>query len=344
MATDRLPNSTQMDALNSYLNTIAGKIGNPYSLENKLNPAYINYDSTHAAVTEAQRDQIETNKNNISLLNKYGGGKNKFAYTVDTAKALNTSSAYSWDGNACTVNGITYTFNSDGTISANGTILDTSTNAILGLANYTGVSGDVLSAEQSGRAYIYLRGGNTSTASGPYAEWSSGDIGVSRTVAIVVSNGAGTVNLVFKPMISSVTDYSASSAYQPYAMSNTELTNNILIVDITNKVSMKTGFTIDISHSILFKQGKHIFGNLVLKKTTGVYNSTGDTVATITDYPPISTVVNDIGLTNTVNQMQNIGWIYISSASESPAGSITIRDAVGTINNCAVIQIDYVTA
>ena len=36
------------------------------SASNKLNPAYINYDSTHAAVTEAQRDQIETNKNNIS--------------------------------------------------------------------------------------------------------------------------------------------------------------------------------------------------------------------------------------------------------------------------------------
>ena len=35
------------------------------SASNKLNPAYINYDSTHAAVTEAQRDQIETNKNNI---------------------------------------------------------------------------------------------------------------------------------------------------------------------------------------------------------------------------------------------------------------------------------------
>lgn len=32
---------------------------------NKLNPAYINYDSAHAAVTEAQREQIEINKNNI---------------------------------------------------------------------------------------------------------------------------------------------------------------------------------------------------------------------------------------------------------------------------------------
>ena len=38
------------------------------SASNKLNPAYINYDSTHAAVTEAQRDQITTNKTDISTV------------------------------------------------------------------------------------------------------------------------------------------------------------------------------------------------------------------------------------------------------------------------------------
>lgn len=35
------------------------------SESNKLNPAYIDYDSTHAAITEAQVEQIETNKSNI---------------------------------------------------------------------------------------------------------------------------------------------------------------------------------------------------------------------------------------------------------------------------------------
>lgn len=46
------------------------------SASNKLNPAYIDYDSTHAAVTEAQRDQIETNKNNISTLQEQVGYAN----------------------------------------------------------------------------------------------------------------------------------------------------------------------------------------------------------------------------------------------------------------------------
>ena len=118
---------------------------------------------------------------------------------------------------------------------------------------------------------------------------------------------------------------------------------NILIEDITNKVSMNTGYTIDSSYSKLYKQGKHIFGTLILKKSTGVYNSTGDDVAVISDYPPVLTTITAIGLTNTVNQMQNIGWVYISSASENPSGNISIRDGVGTINNCAMIQIDYVT-
>ena len=152
-------------------------------------------------------------------------------------------------------------------------------------------------------------------------------------------------NLTIEPMFITKSAKDAGfTDYQPYAMSNVELTENTDIVDITNKVSMNTGYTIDSSYSKLYKQGKHIFGTLVLKKSTGVYNSTGDDVAVISDYPPVSTTITAIGLTNTVNQMQNIGWVYISSASENPSGNISIRDGVGTINNCAMIQIDYVTA
>lgn len=46
------------------------------SASNKLDPSYINYDSTHAAVTEAQRTQIETNKNDILLIQQTIGNIN----------------------------------------------------------------------------------------------------------------------------------------------------------------------------------------------------------------------------------------------------------------------------
>lgn len=88
MATDRLPNSTQMDALNGYLDTIAGKIGNPYSLENKLNPAYINYDSTHSAISAADVAQITDNKNNISIVDITSDVTAKSGYTVDSTSHL----------------------------------------------------------------------------------------------------------------------------------------------------------------------------------------------------------------------------------------------------------------
>jgi hypothetical protein len=54
VANDRLINSTQGDSMISVLQTIAQKSNHPYNPNNKLDPAYIDYDSTHAAVTSAQ--------------------------------------------------------------------------------------------------------------------------------------------------------------------------------------------------------------------------------------------------------------------------------------------------
>jgi hypothetical protein len=167
------------------------------------------------------------------------------------------------------------------------------------LVNYTGISGDVLSAEQSGSAYIYLRGGNTSTASGPYAEWSSGDIGVSRIVAIVVYGGAGTVNLVFKPMISTKADYNASSAYQPYAMSNADLTvkeqtneTNISSVQAQADWNSATGVT------NLFNFGKWkqdltaMRGTVSFSENSATVQATGNDAYTKTDTLSISVKPN----------------------------------------------------
>ena len=182
-----------------------------------ISPKFVPY-------ARSNRELTVTEQYSNSLLNKYGGGKNKLNYTIDIAKALNTSSIYSWSGNTCTVNGITFTFNADKTISASGTIADTTRNVILSLMSFTGTTGDILSAEQTGKAYVYLKGGSTDTSSTLYAEWNSSDVGVARVVAIMILATAGTVNVKFKPMVSTKADYNASSDYQPYAMSNAELT------------------------------------------------------------------------------------------------------------------------
>ena len=151
--------------------------------------------------------------------------KNKLNYDINTAKALNTSSIYTWSGNTCTVNGITYTFNSDKTITATGSLADSTSNAILSLASYTGATGDILSAQQTGNEYIYLRGGSTSTASTLYAPWSNGDVGVERTVAVVITPAeTATINKTFYPMVCTTADWQKSQGYFPYALSNVDLT------------------------------------------------------------------------------------------------------------------------
>lgn len=71
MATDRLPNHTQMETLNSHLSTIASKISDPYNSQHKLASDLVDdTNQTNKFATAAQLAQIETNENNILLLQK----------------------------------------------------------------------------------------------------------------------------------------------------------------------------------------------------------------------------------------------------------------------------------
>ena len=154
----------------------------------------------------------QVNENNIISLTQYGGGINKFQVTATTT----------------TVNGITFTVNADKTITATGSIADSSKNAIFTMGTYTAVSGDVLSegfTEANSKAYVYARGGSTSLTTVPYRAIAAGDIGVEREYACaIIANTVGQVNITFKPMICNSDIYAKSGVYQPYALSNVELT------------------------------------------------------------------------------------------------------------------------
>ena len=130
--------------------------------------------------------------------------------------------------------------------------------------------------------------------------------------------------------------------YQPYAMSNTELTNNISIVDITSNVTAESGYTVDAT-SHLYRQGRHIFGMLIIKKVSGNFSSTSnETIATIGTYAPEYQYLGISGFTNTIWAVQNIGYVFVQNSGASGAGDITVMDTA-TTNNCVKIPIDYVT-
>lgn len=168
--------------------------------------------TTNKFATAAELEQIQTNKNNILSNTLNGGGINKLQVTATTT----------------TVNGIIFTVNADKTITATGSITDNTQNAIFTIGAYTAVSGDVLSegfVKANSKAYVYARGGSTNLASEPYIAILAGDIGVQRDYACVIrSDTVGQVNITFKPMICNSDSYAKSGVYQPYALSNAELT------------------------------------------------------------------------------------------------------------------------
>lgn len=206
---------------------------------NKLNPAYINYDSTHRAVSDAEKSawndkqnalttaqlaavnsgidstkvaQIETNKNNISSLTANGGGKNKLQITAtSTAEmTINDDKSVSITVNATT----TKQYNLTGWISNNYVGMK-----ISGMTVNSNVStGYFMSVQYSNNGSSWANETNIATIGSatilnyPFIR-----------IAIVVRENNNLNDVLFKPMISA-----DGGDYQPYAMSNAEITAWIL--------------------------------------------------------------------------------------------------------------------
>ena len=197
------------------------------SASNKLNPAYINYDSTHAAVTEAQREQIGTNQTNIGKVqsqanwNTNNGVKNLIKPEMVQAGEYNS---------------VTYTVNFDGSITVNG--------AATGGTSYVYVSindhpinlkqfcdgNHILTGCPSGGS---AAGYKLYAAKGNYAKYDYGD-GVLLTetsetevfLAIAISQGITASNLVFRPMIRPA--FVEDATYEPYSLPNTKITPELI--------------------------------------------------------------------------------------------------------------------
>lgn len=123
-----------------------------------------------------------------------------------------------------TINGITFTVNSDYSITVTGSISDSSTNAIFNLGDYTAEIGDLLCSgldEANSKAYVYARSGSSSTATTNVRPIVN-DIGINRIYAIaVLGTYTGTINLTFKPMICTEDAYRISKSYSPCILATT---------------------------------------------------------------------------------------------------------------------------
>jgi hypothetical protein len=107
--------------------------------------------------------------------------------------------------------------------------------------------------------------------------------------------------------------------------------------DITSDyITMASGYTF-ISGKV-YKQGKHIFGNIVLSGTLQGGNNT-DTLGTIkSDYRTADPINGFCGISNGQWFTNNIGYVYIASS-----GGLQVATTPSGMNY-AKIHLDYVTA
>ena len=157
------------------------------------------------------------------------GAHNLLKLDLEEIKSLNTDGT--WSGNAYTLNGVTFTVNSDYTISTSGTASANTTFYLHRYSTWTKLPLKFLSGCPSGGGmdkYILrlVRGGAFSkNDTGEGVLLDQDDIASPVDVTIVVLSGNNMSGLTFEPMIRLATD--SNPTYQPYAMTNKELTDSL---------------------------------------------------------------------------------------------------------------------
>ena len=148
-----------------------------------------------------------------------------------------------------TLNGVTFTVNSDGTISATGTateftafdIATTDMGYVLEDGNY--ILSDGLEEHSTDQYSTITIVDQNDVVHYDYANTKDADNDVFSIensnikklyVAICIGDGHTVSNLVFKPMIRLTTD--SNEIYQPYAMTNKELTKQVAPIDDMNNI------------------------------------------------------------------------------------------------------------
>ena len=111
---------------------------------------------------------------------------------------------------------------------------------------------------------------------------------------------------------------------------------NIDITEITDAFTIPTGFTID-NKSHVYKQGKHIFGRLIIQ-SSNAYTVTPSIIVSAATYPPINNITNPAFYDNTSWTCRTLGSYFFGSN-----GQMSCVCQTGTTDTFVHINLDYVT-
>ena len=288
-------------------------------------------------------ERLATDENNISLVADQ-------TITYNRLKHIASSK---------TENNVTFTVNSDKsiTVSTNGSA---SGNTVLVLTNYmltadyanNKIVGVPVGTTFDSCLYVAYSNNGTSEASTSRL-YDGGATSVSVSTAytyfrlyIFIKSGITISNAItFKPMIITSEVYNAGfTEYQPYALSNVELTekeqtneNNISINSIKSSITLAEGYSL-VTQSTLYKQGKHIFGTLIIKKASGNFSTTQETVLTLPE-TPTGAKMCIAGFNTSEWGVVSIGYAFISAN-----GDMAVKDSQSSNNGYCNVSIDYVTS
>lgn len=192
--------------------------------------------STGQEVDEALTSGLQSKAALIELVDE--GAKNRLPFN-DLAAIKSKNTDGTWNGNAYTWNGVTFTINSDFSITAEGTA--TGGNSVLVLSRTGGFSIEegtwILSGcpeGGSGTTYNITIAGTVSDT-GNTAEFTAAS---AKLVRLYIVSGTTVDNLVFKPMVCSKAEWTISQAYQPYRPSYQELYERILALESGGTASL----------------------------------------------------------------------------------------------------------
>ena len=250
-------------------------------------------------------EQIEENASSIqNLTNRVNGITDEIDDITDEIDDINNilGAKNLCPNNATTqvINGITYTVNSDGSITANGTATSLSTLFILGGANgqyarvdFSQMIGNGSPSGGSSNTYqiVFQTSQDGSTLDRSYSDYGEGVV-ISPTkysaVYIRIASGTTVNNLIFKPMIrpASITD----DTYVPYAATNRKLTTKI------GTITLENGYT-NASCKYTYKEdGSFSITGGLLATGPVTYNRTK--IATLN--PPISQAIGIVWIGETL--------------------------------------------
>lgn len=291
----------------------------------------------NSGIDSTKVGQIETNKTNISLVADQST-KYNYINTTDVATLQSLNTGGTWNDNVYSIDTVTMTINSDGTITITasdettvGVSLSFPTSVQLTNNNYylfgCPAGGSAGATNGYFLLYEYKRGETTyyktDTGNGVSFDYATGDI--IHTIRITLRPRTSIATpIIFKPQLLLKTLYDAGfTDYQPYAMSNAELTakeqaneNNIL-----NLQNMYATETIQVNLSDLTWTASS--GGL------GIYFS--DVISLTTVSTVLSTTLIDFGSIKTTNN------IFFMQTTSSGKGFRLLCDDTTFLTNASYV-------